>query len=675
MDHERFELLAKLVAGSHSRRRAVRLIVGAVVAGFMSRRAETRAQNCGFAAESCEVLACCDGFACGPDLTCLVADLGAGCVPAGGSCAAEFCCEGLVCRSDLTCGGPEEVAAGCSNAGDSCATHFCCEGLVCRSDLTCGGPEGDLCALAGESCANAACCTGLACGPDLTCLVADLGVGCAQAGASCATEFCCEGLVCRADLTCGGPEAAQTCGFAGESCADRPCCEGLACGPNLSCLVADLGVGCAQAGSSCADQFCCEGLVCRSDLTCGGPEAAGAGCGNAGDSCAIRFCCEGLVCRADATCGGPEGGLCALAGESCANAACCTGLACGPDLTCLVADLGAGCAPAGGSCATEFCCEGLVCRADQTCGGPDESGQPDRNRPARATAAASETTPGDRNTTPAVAPGRLFAAEELGLPELAVSLTANGVRGPREITAGRYLLTFTNQTADAALLQLMLPPAEWSPKQIRSAVETFGDDAAAPEARRWFSTVELAGGAEASGNTVAQAIVDLIPGRWALVDWRAVKAADLAILTVNGDLPATLPAVREDAAVVAVATATGYEFVLDGTLRAGRQIVRVTNRSDEPHFITPFVGRESLAGAARAELEAIVAAGTSTIGAGKESANGLRQAPASGLVSSGATFWWLVDLTPGAYALVCFSPGRDGTPHSADDAITSFVVG
>jgi hypothetical protein len=173
--------------------------------------------ECGKTGDYCDedVFVCCDGYACGADLTCApVEDAG----PDGGSCAQQYqdcssdtCCPDLTCVSDVTIG--EQYCDYCATEGQACNEPFpCCSGLVevvdditgaCSCQTSAGGGDdagGDAgddgsssqCANFGEPCQGSTlCCQD----QDLKCVSDGSGFMCCRdTGGTCAADSdCCNG--------------------------------------------------------------------------------------------------------------------------------------------------------------------------------------------------------------------------------------------------------------------------------------------------------------------------------------------------------------------------------------------------------------------------------------------------------------------------------------------------
>lgn len=117
--------------------------------------------------------------------------------------------------------------------------------------------------------------------------------------------------------------------------------------------------------------------------------------------------------------------------------------------------------------------------------------------------------------------------------------------------------------------------------------------------------------------------------------------------------------VEGDAARVDV-TATDFEFAFEPPAGAGRTSFVLTNDGEQAHFL----GIGKLKGDAPADLQQALQDESQT-----EQQWGTKIA-AGGGDDEAVTF----DLEPGRYALVCFLPDSDGTPHAMKGMVAEFTV-
>jgi hypothetical protein len=111
----------------------------------------------------------------------------------------------------------------------------------------------------------------------------------------------------------------------------------------------------------------------------------------------------------------------------------------------------------------------------------------------------------------------------LGLPELRITITDTGFDAPNEIAAGRVLLTVANAasaTQESADANLVLLPDGTT---IDDVAAFFGPQMATPSSMEeaapdWIYEATFAGGPIVPPGQSVQAVVDLMPGEWVLLN-------------------------------------------------------------------------------------------------------------------------------------------------------------
>ena len=268
----------------------------------------------------------------------------------------------------------------------------------------------------------------------------------------------------------------------------------------------------------------------------------------------------------------------------------------------------------------------------------------------------------------------LLTGEALGLPELALTLTDDAITGPGSVPAGRYLVTVANQSASYDEVQALLPPADLTVEEANARLVAMNGETSGYPEFAWIYSLPLAGGAEAQPGGSGQMVADLGPGRWLLTTIFG-SVPRTTELNVTGEMPAVLPEVKAVATVTALGTADGYDFALDGTIGSGPQVVRFVNKSDQPHFIGTLTTPAPLTDDQLMALVMLEGSGaTPEPDSGLPSMDEIGEGPATGVISPGATMWWIADFAPGNYTLVCWMPDTDGTPHAMEGMVQQTVV-
>jgi hypothetical protein len=239
----RFDELAKDLAGGMSRREALRrfggALAGALLASLSVRKAwggdhsacievckqHTGVHGCGNACLKCDD---------DPNRICY-SDTSAVCCSTGSSCVSGNCVAGPVCPSGETdcsgiCVDTSTDTSNCGTCGITCAGTMpaCCSG-ICRdlsNDTGNCGTCGNTCN-AGEVCSNGACtCPGMVCAG--TCVDTNTDPNnCGTCGNVCPTDATCSNGVCGCNT--GGPLCGTVCCGPRQKC--NPAHEGVCIGP------------------------------------------------------------------------------------------------------------------------------------------------------------------------------------------------------------------------------------------------------------------------------------------------------------------------------------------------------------------------------------------------------------------------------------------------------------
>jgi hypothetical protein len=260
----------------------------------------------------------------------------------------------------------------------------------------------------------------------------------------------------------------------------------------------------------------------------------------------------------------------------------------------------------------------------------------------------------------------------LGLPELTVTATNESISVDQaKVSSGRYLVNFVNNSdspeASAGFVRLIdgktLADLSWADESAAGTpVPEMGPP---PEAIAWLYDTYITGAGSAFS---PRTVVDLPAGDYGV--WADDPASELsaAALTVTGD-PNALIEGPMPAAVTIVEVGkggAGFSFDVQGELTAGRQVVAVTNDSDQPHFI---VGLQHPEPFKQDDLMAVMMFDPSTRATptpGMLDPGQFTPAAWVGVQSSGTTQWVTMDLAAGDVALLCFvtDPAADEIPHA-----------
>lgn len=279
------------------------------------------------------------------------------------------------------------------------------------------------------------------------------------------------------------------------------------------------------------------------------------------------------------------------------------------------------------------------------------------------------------------------ALTSLGLPELKITATDTGYEGlPATTAAGWYLMTLTVSGKNPASANFMQLPQGMSfadfQALMQSAAGTPAAGATMPAATAmaagtpsaaangapppWYYQVYMPGGAGALPGQPIHSVIELRPGNYVLWGEDPTDPHRPQALTVTGTAPTTPPTPAAGVTIQEVNTAHGYAFQIVDTFKAGPQVVKVINDSDQPHQVVFFTSPVALTPAQAQQLVMMEPPATPLPGSGLPNPSEVQ--PVAELVtqSSGTTVWTDVDLKPAHYIMACFVPDKTtGMPHAA----------
>ena len=271
--------------------------------------------------------------------------------------------------------------------------------------------------------------------------------------------------------------------------------------------------------------------------------------------------------------------------------------------------------------------------------------------------------------------------QELGLTDLPVTATDEGLTMAAEVPAGQYRLVFTNDGSAQAYLELYKLDDGMTVESLVAAFEEVAESDAPPA---FFYDLVINGGATAVAGGTGEVVLDLDAGNWVFnyFFFDESTGEDVNIptaVTVTGEAPTPIE-------VPADVTVEMFEmdFAITGDIQPGSQIWEVTNTGEQPHFLIisrypePFDEADVMA-----LLESQFAppatpeAGASPVASPVAGLNfelfaDLVDTP---VISTGRTNWYAIDLTPGHYVALCFiTDPETGAPHAMLGMIETFEI-
>jgi hypothetical protein len=245
---------------------------------------------------------------------------------------------------------------------------------------------------------------------------------------------------------------------------------------------------------------------------------------------------------------------------------------------------------------------------------------------------------------------------DLGLPDVTISVDDAGFTVPPGATAGRVLLMVRNAGSKELHFFAVRVPDEVSDDQLAQDMQTESDPA-------WFdmTTLPMLGNPDwpAPGGQ-AQGVVDLVAGRWVLVD--PIDGRDIAIWTVGEGGSQTMG--PEPQAGVAVGLSEMAFSGLDQPLNSGSQVWKISNQGALEHELAILPAETGTT------VESFTAQLSDALQSGDTSF--WKPVGGQGIASKGVTSWQFFDLQPGTYAAVCMTPSEGDSP---DDFVPHALMG
>ncbi|MBA2597544.1 MAG: hypothetical protein H0V00_13060 [Chloroflexia bacterium] len=291
-----------------------------------------------------------------------------------------------------------------------------------------------------------------------------------------------------------------------------------------------------------------------------------------------------------------------------------------------------------------------------------------------------------QDATPMASPVGESLFAELGLPELTITVTDEGIEIDRsDIEAGRYLVTLNNESAEpevfAGFVQI---PEDRTLEDLSYADEVAAgtpipEEGPAEEDFLWLYETYIAGGPSTVTEAARQVVVNLPAGSYGVWDEDPTSPRLAAALTVTGDPGVRVEGPEPEAAVTIIEEGeggVGFSFRLDGEFVAGPQVVKVLNASDQPHFVEVSQYPEEIT------VEQVMATFMFDPSSGATPSPDMLDyeraifAGWAGTQSPGATQWVIVDVAPGQVLVDCFIPDplAEFTPHAFEGMLQLFEV-
>lgn len=284
----------------------------------------------------------------------------------------------------------------------------------------------------------------------------------------------------------------------------------------------------------------------------------------------------------------------------------------------------------------------------------------------------------DKNATPTSgAPEPTGDTSSVEPGTLPITTLEYRYEAPATISGGLTAITLDNPGGENHQAQLLKLNEGVTLDQVSEALNADESGAAV------FALSTVAGGANVAppGGGTTEAIIDLEPGTYAMLCFvtNAENVPHFA-LGMLSELEVTEATEEADTpAPDAGVTATNYAFTPPTALAAGQTTIQFINSGDEAHELSVVALQEGFTGEDFAALfteteEPTAAAGEPTPTAGEEGPPPFTSVGGVGAIPPGGSAYWVQDLAPGTYGLLCFVPNAAGTPHAFLGMVATFTI-
>jgi hypothetical protein len=273
---------------------------------------------------------------------------------------------------------------------------------------------------------------------------------------------------------------------------------------------------------------------------------------------------------------------------------------------------------------------------------------------------------------------RTLDARLSGYPEVTISISDSGIAAPETVDAGRVAMIQENRGSEPAHMAVVRLPEDVTNAQAEADLAAAGDNLAAaiPE---WLFRATFAGNPDrAAPGGEAVALVDLMPGRYLILDPVHPTRRTYAEVVPSDATVAS----RDNPTADVTVELFEMDFTMPATVPAGRQPWQVTNTGAALHEIAIMPVPD---GATKEQV--IAAHGAALAGqplpadlasswpdvTGADLLNALTVVDGVGASSPGAIVWAQFDLEPGTYAAVCYVPSGE-TTHLMEGMVKVFTV-
>jgi hypothetical protein len=266
--------------------------------------------------------------------------------------------------------------------------------------------------------------------------------------------------------------------------------------------------------------------------------------------------------------------------------------------------------------------------------------------------------------------GSLLA--ELGYPTLELTTDGTSLDVPTELEAGRYHIIFHNQSEMDIDLEVYQLPEDFTNDDLIALFEEAFSGEGPPRIPEVFYDIVFNGGVSTFAGETGEVVLDLTPGEWTfnLYSFDEESSEDVNTpTTVN--VTGEMPEVEAPVDIVEIGMGEMY-FEVSAEIVAGPQIWQLVSEGQQPHHLILSSVPEGTTVEQIMELAASfgppASPEASPVTAASPAAPSLSFEDVQDVfysipMSGDTTNFVALDVEPGTYAMICFLPAPDGTPH------------
>lgn len=247
------------------------------------------------------------------------------------------------------------------------------------------------------------------------------------------------------------------------------------------------------------------------------------------------------------------------------------------------------------------------------------------------------------------------------VPEFTIVATTAGFEIPETLVSGWYFVTLDNQTEQDVVSDIAMLPADQSVEALQTALSTTSGASTAPA---WLEQVVFAGGPFALPQSTAEALIELTPGVWTVLEAGKIGGPSTRFTVVPSVKPAESPGLAANVTV----TISPTELTMPAEILNGYQVWSLVNTDARAHAIA------LLHLPAAISYDAMLAMLISGIPPDDIDKEQVQLVGGTGLLSGNHTIWTSFELAAGTYAVLDYVPQADGRTYAEIGFLAVFAV-